>query len=175
MERQYRFAKTRNRGFRRPKTEAISSVIVGEALYGNYTHSPVAHPAVSQAISLAAPPSNRREQPKTESNDATHKPSNKSCSQSNKPAKPNCYKCQYRGVIPGNAHSECKHPIFEVVDGGKFYPTFFMMQGLRSPFEKRMNVTYSQHRFDNGWFFWPSNFDPVWLESCDGFTPKEDS
>jgi hypothetical protein len=23
-----------------------------------------------------------------------------------------------------------------------------------------------------GWFFWPYNFDPRWLKSCDGFEPK---
>jgi hypothetical protein len=24
----------------------------------------------------------------------------------------------------------------------------------------------------NGWFCWPFNFDPVWLEACDGFKAK---
>lgn len=23
-----------------------------------------------------------------------------------------------------------------------------------------------------GWFVWPVNFDPVWLENCDGFEAK---
>jgi hypothetical protein len=25
---------------------------------------------------------------------------------------------------------------------------------------------------ERGWFVWPVNFDPTWLESCNGFTPK---
>lgn len=53
--------------------------------------------------------------------------------------KPDCYKCKYRGNLPGDAHSCCKHP-----------------NGIK-----------------NGWFFWPLNFDPVWLENCDGFTAKK--
>jgi hypothetical protein len=24
-----------------------------------------------------------------------------------------------------------------------------------------------------GWFVWPLNFDPVWLENCDGFSDNE--
>jgi len=27
--------------------------------------------------------------------------------------------------------------------------------------------------YDCKWFIWPVNFDPVWLENCDGFEPKE--
>jgi len=57
--------------------------------------------------------------------------------------KPNCYKCEFRGSIPGDAHSQC-HNINAHVEGDAY--------GRRS-----------------GWFFWPVNFDPVWLESCDGF------
>ena len=48
-------------------------------------------------------------------------------------------------------------------------PLVWMLKGLKSPFEKRLNVNYSQHGFNNGWFFWPINFDPVWLETCNGF------
>jgi hypothetical protein len=29
------------------------------------------------------------------------------------------------------------------------------------------------HGICNGWFIWPINFDPVWLENCDGFESKE--
>jgi len=36
-----------------------------------------------------------------------------------------------------------------------------------------LNVKGHPHGIKNGWFIWPFNFDPVWLENCDGFTPKE--
>ena len=31
----------------------------------------------------------------------------------------------------------------------------------------------SGRRFRMGWFYWPINFDPVWLLECNGHTPKE--
>ena len=36
-----------------------------------------------------------------------------------------------------------------------------------------LNVQGHPTGIRNGWFNWPFNFDPTWLQSCDGFTPKE--
>lgn len=38
--------------------------------------------------------------------------------------------------------------------------------------KRHMNVTGNQHGIDHGWFYWPFNFDPRWLLSCDGFEAK---
>lgn len=57
--------------------------------------------------------------------------------------KPNCYKCKHRRDLSGDAHSKCANP--------------------------RANVRGNPHGVRGGWFFWPLNFDPTWLESCDGF------
>jgi hypothetical protein len=32
-----------------------------------------------------------------------------------------------------------------------------------------LQVTGNSHGVAKGWFNWPFNFDPTWLESCDGF------
>ena len=64
--------------------------------------------------------------------------------------KPNCYKCEHRGTVPGSCHSSCSHP-------------------KRSDVEVKGN-TYG---ISKGWFSWPWDFDPTWLESCDGFTSEE--
>lgn len=69
-----------------------------------------------------------------------------------KKEKPDCYKCKYRGNIPGDAHKCCNHP------GEK---------------ASTLNIKGNPHGIKNGWFNWPYNFDPVWLEECDGFEPKE--
>jgi len=61
--------------------------------------------------------------------------------------KPDCYACRWRGTLPGNAHSRCLNPNSPTVGG--------------SPHGVRM-----------GWFFWPYNFDPMWLASCGGFETK---
>lgn len=61
---------------------------------------------------------------------------------------PDCYKCKWRGEVPGSAHSCCKK------------------SGVR--------VAADSHGIRNGWFNFPSDFDPVWLGSCDGFESKEE-
>jgi len=38
----------------------------------------------------------------------------------------------------------------------------------------KLTIKGHPHGIKNGWFFWPVNFDPIWLENCDGFQSKED-
>lgn len=118
--------------------------------------------AVSPAISL----NNGREQLKTETK--SNQSGNESCGNT----KPNCYKCAHRGTVPGDAHSECNHPM-ALEPNSRMSAVFFMMQCRRGPLEKRMNISYNKYGFSSGWFMWPMNFDPVWLETCDGFKEKE--
>lgn len=91
-------------------------------------------------------------------------------------SKPNCYECRHRGTLPGDAHSCCKHPANKEV--------------MNDPMAQIMGIFASVHRaapivadtglsvrgnptgIKRGWFNWPMNFDPNWLESCDGFTAK---
>lgn len=63
--------------------------------------------------------------------------------------KPNCYGCKFRRNVPGDCHSTCVNT---------------------APFDK-LNIQGATHGIVNGWFFWPINFDPVWLQNCDGFEP----
>jgi len=57
---------------------------------------------------------------------------------------PNCYECIHRLPILGDAHSRCNNHGAKVTGN----PT-----GIR-----------------RGWFIWPLNYDPTWLESCDAFS-----
>ena len=61
--------------------------------------------------------------------------------------KTNCYKCKYRGTIPGGCHTRCLNPDPE--------------------------MTGDEHGIKNGWFNFPWNFDPIWLENCDGYEEKK--
>jgi len=54
-----------------------------------------------------------------------------------------CYKCRYRETIPGDCHSSCSN--------------------------KKAHVVGNVHGKQSGWFIHPWNFDPIWLEKCDGF------
>lgn len=60
--------------------------------------------------------------------------------------KPDCYKCVHRGTLPGDAHSRCAN--------------------------RSAIVIGNTHGIARGWFFWPFNFDPTWLVSCNGFKAK---
>jgi len=88
--------------------------------------------------------------------------------------KPDCYKCKYRGSVPGSAHICCEHPSL-----GKFNDDpiakmlgIFASVGRVPPVmasSKNLNIKGNPHGIKNGWFNFPFNFDPVWLENCDGF------
>ena len=89
--------------------------------------------------------------------------------------KPNCYKCKHRGTIPGDAHSRCRHPS----NGDSENPllemfAIFASVGRAPPMEldTGLNIQGNPHSIRNGWFNWPWNFDPVWLESCNGWEAR---
>jgi len=72
---------------------------------------------------------------------------------------PDCYKCEYRGTIPGDAHSRCNHPMD-------------MFTGKADEAIKKLNIVGDLRGIKRGWFMWPANYDPVWLKNCDGFKAK---
>ena len=57
--------------------------------------------------------------------------------------RPNCYNCKYRGEVPGSAHSSCS--------------------------KANLKIKGNEHGIKSGWFNHPFNFDPVWLQECNGF------
>jgi hypothetical protein len=88
----------------------------------------------------------------------------KSCNQSGTGnEKPNCYKCIYRKQLVGDAHSSCSHP--------KASPMALLLfaSGLTEFKIEGLHVRGNTHGVRSGWFYWPMNFDPVWLDICSGF------
>ena len=86
--------------------------------------------------------------------------------------KPNYYQCEYRGTVPGDAHSRCNHPTVSQ-DGNAFGALIDMIAGKNNGAAVALGIKANPHGVRSGWFMWPANFDPVWLVSCDGFTAKE--
>src|SRR5512137_554660 len=95
-----------------------------------------------------------------------------------KQERPDCYKCEYRGDLPGDAHSRCLHP--ETKEAIKsdmgIILAIFAAVGRATPVmaKTKLNIVGHPHGIRRGWFNWPWNFDPVWLESCDGFKKKRE-
>ena len=86
-----------------------------------------------------------------------------------------CYECKHRGEVAGSAHSSCHHPkCSDVVDN----PLVGLMSILGSvrgglpPIPTGLKVKGNKHGIESGWFNHPNNFDPTWLEECDGFEQK---
>ena len=94
-------------------------------------------------------------------------------------AKPNCYECKHRGEVPGDAHSCCNHPI---ANPNKEDPISLLISLLASVGRTNpvignaavdLGISGNAHGIRKGWFNWPWNFDPVWLETCKGFEKNE--
>ena len=55
-----------------------------------------------------------------------------------------CYECKNRREIPGDCHSQCVKPDASMIG--------------------------NKHGIKNGWFMYPFNYDPIWMESdCKNF------
>lgn len=86
--------------------------------------------------------------------------------------KPDCYKCIYMGTLPGDVHSCCKHPAIKA-DSNSFGAMVELLSGKFDDAIAKLEIRGNQHGMQMGWFIWPANFDPVWLENCNGFKEKE--
>ena len=84
-----------------------------------------------------------------------------------------CYECEYRGGCAGSAHSCCEHPSIIKSSLGELFgllgsvgrcPTIIPANTL--------DIRGDAHGIKMGWFCWPYNFDPTWLENCNGFEKK---
>lgn len=85
--------------------------------------------------------------------------------------KPDCYKCKYRGEIPGDAHSRCNHPKVHQSDN-PFAAVAEMLMGKNNKAVRELGIEGNPIGIRRGWFMWPANFDPTWLVACNGFTAK---
>jgi hypothetical protein len=73
-----------------------------------------------------------------------------------------CYTCKHRGTVPGDAHSCCKYP-------GLDANPFKFFDEKNSKIAQKLQIQGDPHGVRRGWFFWPCNFDPVWLRNCNGY------
>ena len=89
-----------------------------------------------------------------------------------------CYSCKYRGKVAGSVHSSCNHPsLGKIINDpfGQMMATFASV-GRVSPIaigSKELNIKGNSYGIKSGWFNFPYNFDPIWLDNCDGFEAKE--
>jgi hypothetical protein len=63
------------------------------------------------------------------------------------PWKPNCHKCVNRDPLPMTHHIQCLEP--------------------------KALISGNARAAQKGWFHWPWNFDPIWLEECSAYEEKK--
>ncbi len=85
--------------------------------------------------------------------------------------KPDCLVCKHRRKVPGDAHSLCAHP---AVGGDADYveSIMAMVSGGTQKAADTLGIKANYHGISRGWFHWPSNFDPTWLEECNGYEQR---
>lgn len=79
-----------------------------------------------------------------------------------------CYKCKYRKDLTWSAHSECTYP--ESKDVSPIVAMQYFVIGLLGNC-----LQGNRHGIEKGWFMWPVNFDPAWLEKCEFYEGKENT
>jgi hypothetical protein len=84
-------------------------------------------------------------------------------------SEPKCYSCKHRGPVPGSHHASCQHPILPDAKTKAVAMILFLGMDKFEP----LNVTANAHGIAKGWFVWPVDFDPVWLNTCDGYERRE--
>lgn len=89
--------------------------------------------------------------------------------------KPNCYECKHRQNLIMDAHSTCTHPTVKQCQAqkGTGDASITLRKLSYDEAAKVLNIQGHPHGIKNGWFTWPANFDPVWLENCDGFERRK--
>ena len=88
--------------------------------------------------------------------------------------KPNCYECKHRRNLVGDCHSSCAHP--DSGYGNNPLDSLLALMGKRvhnlNPLGEKLGIAGNLHGIKHGWFCWPWNYDPIWLETCNGFEAK---
>jgi hypothetical protein len=89
-----------------------------------------------------------------------------------------CWTCKWRRESPGSAHISCHHPSLGLDDRNpmlaflEILGSVNRMKGMPS-LGKKLNIKLSAHGVKRGWANWPFNFDPIWVEHCDGLEKEE--
>ena len=94
--------------------------------------------------------------------------------------KKNCFNCKYRGTLPGDAHSCCKHPDLKSANDDPLagLMAMFASVGRTQPqianqaISNKFGIKANPTGIKRGWFNWPWNFDPTWLENCNAHELK---
>lgn len=86
----------------------------------------------------------------------------------------NCHECRFSGPVPGSCHLSCNHPLLEGGGhGGQSLRVLCLIAAAITGGCEPFGITIHNHGLKNGWACWPMDFDPVWIDGCNKFEPRE--
>jgi len=79
--------------------------------------------------------------------------------------KKNCYNCKFKGNIAGDAHISCNYPKLNQTQKINISSLLLITpeQGIQV-LKDNFGFSVSTHPIVSGWFNFPINFDPNWIE-----------
>jgi len=88
-----------------------------------------------------------------------------------------CWTCKWKAEIPGDCHIACKHPALQGTTDNPLAEVISMLGGRRfgniSIHPPELKIRGHPTGIKNGWFNYPFNFDPTWLENCEGYKSNQ--
>ena len=68
-----------------------------------------------------------------------------------------CYQCPHASPVLGSSHHQACNILGDPVE---------LLAYTQITNSNPLEIKGNQHGIDSGWFTWPIDFDPVWLEHC---------
>ena len=97
-----------------------------------------------------------------------------------KTAKPDCYQCEYHKPLGHKGRIGCFQPkvrgLRRMSSEDTMWGILGTLEGLpiaASNLSFLFGITINLEGMLKGEFRWPFNYDPTWLEACDGFKQKK--
>lgn len=84
-----------------------------------------------------------------------------------------CFGCKYRGHATGSSHSRCNHPSATKISRDELLAMLAGSIFVELESARELEIQANDHGIRMGWFNWPYDFDPTWLENCNGFEETE--
>lgn len=79
--------------------------------------------------------------------------------------KNNCLNCDFKGTVAGSCHISCNYPKFD--DKNKLNISILLLGNFpeaNSFLKSNFGFSIDQHPVLNGWFNFPFDFDPSWIQ-----------
>lgn len=80
-----------------------------------------------------------------------------------------CYSCKYHKNIPGDTHIECEHPMAQAHKMTALLALLNTNKRYIEDIYACLGIKIDAAAYGSGYAMYPINFDPIWINNCDGY------